>query len=128
MTGGTVLVLGHTGRNVAAGMSGGTAYVLDLDRGRVNAAAVASGELGLHPLDEADRVLVADLLVRHRDETGSEVAAALLAEGDAGLDRVTKLLPREFSRVLAVREQARTEGLDLDGDAVWSRIVEATRG
>ncbi|GAA2021033.1 glutamate synthase large subunit [Pseudokineococcus marinus] len=126
MTGGIVLVLGGTGRNVAAGMSGGTAYVLDLDEAEVNQAAVRSGELGLHPLDEADRVLVADLLVRHRDETGSEVAAALLEQGDAGLDRMTKLLPREFSRVLAVRAQAAEEGLDLDGDVVWGRIVEAT--
>jgi len=126
MTGGTVLVLGATGRNVGAGMSGGTAYVLDLDPAEVNQPAVRSGELGLHPLDEADRVLVADLLVRHRDETGSEVAAALLEAGSGGLDRVTKLLPREFARVLAVRTQAQDEGLDPDGDAVWSRIVEAT--
>ncbi|MEJ5915522.1 glutamate synthase large subunit [Pseudokineococcus sp. 1T1Z-3] len=128
MTGGTVLVLGPTGRNVGAGMSGGTAYVLDLDEGEVNPAAVRSGELGVHPLDAADRVVVGDLLVRHQAETGSEVAGALLAAGDAGLDRITKLLPREFSRVLAVRAAAQEEGLDPDGDDVWARIVEATRG
>lgn len=128
MTGGVVLVLGPTGRNFGAGMSGGTAYVLDLDPAQLNQPAVRSGELGVGPLDEQDRGRVLDLLRRHGAETGSTVAAALLEDPEAALGRLTKLLPREYSRVLATRAQAESEGLDPDGPEVWDRIVEVTRG
>ena len=77
MTGGRVLILGPTGRNVAAGMSGGVAYVLDLDADRVNTELV-----DLDPLRESDEKVVHDLLVRHRQWTGSAVAAGLLADWD----------------------------------------------
>jgi glutamate synthase (NADPH/NADH) large chain len=133
MTGGTVVILGPTGRNVGAGMSGGTAYVLDLEVARVNAAALASGELVASPLDEADAALLTTLLARHRDETGSTVAAALLDGDGAGgptalLARFTKLVPRDFARVTALRAAAVEAGTDPDGDAVWQQIMEATRG
>ncbi|HEX8497462.1 MAG TPA: glutamate synthase subunit alpha, partial [Actinomycetales bacterium] len=128
MTGGTVLVLGPTGRNVAAGMSGGTAYVLDLRRDQVNPGSLASGEVELSELTETDAELVRTLVARHRDETGSAVAEGLLADWPAAATRFTKLLPRDFRIVVQVREQARAEGLDLDGDEVWTRITEASRG
>jgi glutamate synthase (NADPH/NADH) large chain len=69
MTGGTVVVLGRTGRNFAAGMSGGVAYVLDLRHERVNADMVE-----LEPLDPEDREVLRALVTRHADETGSPVA------------------------------------------------------
>ncbi len=128
MTGGTVLVLGPTGRNFGAGMSGGTAYVLDLDERLLNPAAAASGELGAHRLDADDVEVVAKLLRKHRENTGSAVAGALLQDLSTLPDRVTKLVPREYARVLDVRAAAADEGLDPDGDLVWSRIMEGTRG
>ena len=127
MTGGTVLVLGGTGRNFGAGMSGGTAFVLDLDETRLNPQAVRSGDLTPVPLDADDRELVLDLLSRHHEYTGSAVAARLLAD-PAGLDRISKLMPREYATVLTVRAQARTEGLDPDGDVAWARIMEGISG
>jgi len=123
MTGGTVVVLGRTGRNFAAGMSGGVAYVLDLRPARVN------GELvDLVPLEDADAALLEHLVRQHRDETDSGVARRLLQDWPAARERFTKVLPRDYARVLAVRTQAETEGLDPDGDEVWSRIMEASRG
>ena len=128
MTGGTALIIGDTGRNLGAGMSGGVAYVLDLQRERVNSAALASGELELGPLDPEDRGVVTDLLRRHLDETGSAVATRLLDEGAAALDRIVKVLPRDFAAVLATRQAALDEGLDPDGDVTWGRILEVTGG
>ena len=123
MTGGVVVVLGRTGRNLAAGMSGGTAYVLDLREVRVNTELV-----DLLPMDDDDAVLVHELLRRHREETESVVAWRLLQDWEAALSRFTKVRPRDYARVVAVRRQAEAEGLDLDGDEVWTRIMEAARG
>ncbi|CCH79238.1 glutamate synthase (large subunit) [Nostocoides japonicum T1-X7] len=123
MTGGRALILGPTGRNFAAGMSGGIAYVLDLDPALVNPELV-----DLMPLREADVPAVADLLRRHVEETGSTVAGRLLAEWPLSAQRLTLVLPRDYQRVLDVREEAAAEGLDLDGDVVWERIMEASRG
>ncbi len=128
MTGGTVVVLGATGRNVAAGMSGGTAYVLDLRRDRLNPAAMASGEVELSAVEGPDADELRALVTRHRDETGSAVAERLLTDWPGALERFTKILPRDYRIVLAVRDQATIEGLDLDGDEVWTRITEASRG
>ena len=128
MTGGTVVVLGATGRNVAAGMSGGMAYVLDLRRDRLNPAAMASGEIELSAVEGPDADDLRALVARHHDETGSAVAERLLADWPEALERFTKILPRDYRIVLAVRDQAIIEGLDLDGDEVWARITEASRG
>ncbi|MEI2731303.1 MAG: glutamate synthase large subunit [Dermatophilaceae bacterium] len=123
MTGGTVLVLGTTGRNVAAGMSGGVAYVLDLRPELVNSELV-----DVLPLRPQDRDTVRDLVRRHHALTESAVAARLLAEWDTAVDRFTLVLPRDYQRVLTVRAAAVAEGLDPDGTAVWDRIMEASRG
>ena len=123
MTGGTVVVLGRTGRNFAAGMSGGTAYVLDLRPVRVNGELVE-----LLPLADEDLVLLHELVSRHREETGSAVAKRLLADWTSAAARFTKVMPRDYARVVAVRRQAEAEGLDLDGDIVWTRIMEAAHG
>ena len=123
MTGGTVVILGRTGRNVAAGMSGGTAYVLDLVPGRVNRELVE-----LEPLDPEDRDLVRLLVERHRDETGSTLAARLLEDWEAVAARFTKVMPRDYKRVLAARTAAAEAGLDPDSTDVFATLLEASRG
>ena len=130
MTGGTVVVLGETGRNLGAGMSGGRAFVLDLQPEKLNGAAVRSGELVSSPVapGSAEAELLTSLLARHAEETGSAVAAALLSEGENALERFTALVPRDFARVTALREQAAAEGNDPDGEGVWLQIMEAVRG
>ncbi|PWC04090.1 glutamate synthase large subunit [Agromyces badenianii] len=128
MTGGLALILGETGRNLGAGMSGGTAYVLGLREGRVNRESLTTGELQLLPLGSADREIVRDLLEQHVANTDSAVAAALLAAGDDAFDRFTKVLPRDYAAVLRTRQSAVDEGLDPDGDVVWTRILEVTNG
>jgi glutamate synthase (NADPH) large chain len=95
MTGGTVLILGPHGRNLAAGMSGGVAYVLDLAAGRVNREMV-----DLDPLSDRDAEQIHRLLLRHAAETGSAVAGALLAAWPASADRFAKVMPRDYKRVL----------------------------
>ena len=112
MTGGVVLVIGPTGRNVAAGMSGGVAYVHDPDQmlaRRCNTAMV-----DLEPLDADDRALVTGLLERHEQCTGSAVAARLLARGDEALAEVTKIMPRDYKRVLAATKEAEERGLPVE--------------
>ncbi|MGL5816383.1 MAG: glutamate synthase large subunit [Phycicoccus sp.] len=123
MTGGTALVLGPTGRNVAAGMSGGVAYVLDLDPHVVNRELVDLG-----PLRADDELVVRDLLERHHRWTGSGVAARLLEQPDDAYARFTLILPRAYQRVLDVRSTAVAEGLDPDSAQVWERIMEASHG
>ncbi|MEX1079187.1 MAG: glutamate synthase large subunit [Homoserinimonas sp.] len=128
MTGGLAVILGTTGRNLGAGMSGGTAYVYDLRSESVNRESLASGELKLHPLGSADREIVTDLLTRHLAETGSALAERMLAAGEAALASFVKVLPRDYAAVIATRQAAIEEGLDPDGDVVWDRIMEVTGG
>jgi glutamate synthase (NADPH/NADH) large chain len=121
MTGGIAVVLGTTGRNVAAGMSGGLAYILDLDESLLNTELVDA----LAP-SEADLETLRHIVVRHLEETESSVAAALLADWATSQTRFTKVLPRDYARVLAAREQAESEGLD---DATTTtRMMEAAHG
>jgi glutamate synthase (NADPH) large chain len=128
MTGGLALILGATGRNLGAGMSGGTAYVYKLRPERVNREAIAAGELTLLALGSGDAEIVTDLLHRHQSETGSALAARMLADLDDTLAGFVKVLPRDYAAVLQTRAAAIEEGLDPDGDVVWERIMEATRG
>jgi glutamate synthase domain-containing protein 3 len=103
MTGGRVVVLGRTGRNFAAGMSGGIAYVYDKDRRfaeRCNLELVELEELG-----ERDEAEVKELVGEHVARTGSLVGRNLLASWDKGArERFVKVMPRDYKRVLA--EQA----------------------
>ncbi len=121
MTGGRVVVLGSTGRNFAAGMSGGYAFVLDLDERRVNPEFV---ELGPVAGDKAAELL--DLVTRFAEETGSEVAAELLADWPAALARFTLVMPTDYRRVLETRAEAEAEGLDKD--QTDARIMEVLHG
>jgi glutamate synthase (NADPH/NADH) large chain len=121
MTGGRVVVLGATGRNLAAGMSGGTAYVLDLEEQRVNCELV---ELRPVPGDAADGLR--ELVGRHHEETGSTVADGLLADWSAALVRFTEVMPRDYRRVLDARAEALRDGLD--DDAADKHIMEVLHG
>jgi glutamate synthase (ferredoxin) len=112
MTGGRVLVLGLTGRNFAAGMSGGMAWVLDEDgrfASRCNAEMV-----GLERLREASAEEVAsvrDLVGRHLALTASERAAAILADWDSVVDCFVRVIPHDYARVLAAQARMRAAGL-----------------
>ncbi|PID97044.1 MAG: glutamate synthase large subunit [Actinomycetales bacterium] len=123
MTGGRVLVLGSTGRNFAAGMSGGVAYVLDLRPERVNPELV-----DVMPLRQSDVPIVRELLHAHVTRTESPVAQQLLDDWEAAVTRFTLVLPRAYQQVLDIRAGATDEGLDPDGSEVWNRIMEASRG
>ena len=107
MTGGRVVVLGPTGRNFAAGMSGGEAYVLD-EAG--NFPSLCNQEMvDLEKVEtEADQVILRLLLEEHRQRTGSTNAARVLDNWDAMLPKFVKVMPRDYKRVLAER-RARAE-------------------
>ncbi|KQV69762.1 glutamate synthase [Nocardioides sp. Root122] len=121
MTGGIVVVLGPTGRNFAAGMSGGYAFVLDLDESRVNPELVE-----LAPVQGKGAEELRALVEQHAEETGSAVATALLSDWDTSLARFTEVMPSDFKRVLEAREEALEEGLDEDEAA--ARIMEVLHG
>jgi glutamate synthase (NADPH/NADH) large chain len=112
MTGGTVVVLGNTGRNFAAGMSGGIAYVYDADgsfASRCNLTQVALGKVVVDAKAPADVPLhrglkdeaqLKALISRHADYTGSTTAQAILANWDENLDKFVKVYPHEYKRAL----------------------------
>ena len=127
MTGGLALIIGETGRNLGAGMSGGTAYVYRLREERVNQDALRTGELELTPIGSSDREIIRDLLIQHVEATGSPQAKRIL-EDEGSWEQFVKVTPRDYRRVLDTRQQAVAEGLDPDGDVVWSRILEVTGG
>ncbi|UDY36483.1 glutamate synthase large subunit [Dermatobacter hominis] len=111
MTGGRVVVLGPTGRNFGAGMSGGIAYVHDPDGTfpeRVNYEMVALAEMDQADLDDLER-----MVRRHAEETGSPVAAALLDDWGAAVGRFRKVMPNDYQRVLDATARAEAEGLDV---------------
>ena len=128
MTGGTAVILGHVGRNLGAGMSGGTGYVLDLRPERVNSDAVASGEITLSPLDPEDEVIVRTLIEKHQAETDSPKARELLASWDESRARFTRVLPSQYARVRERLAQVEAEGGDLEAPGAWAEFLEATRG
>jgi len=121
MTGGRVVVLGKTGRNFAAGMSGGVAYVLDLKTWRVNPELVELGAVGAEVGEE-----LRELVGKHFEETGSQVAEGLLADWTAALSRFTQVMPSDYKRVLEARAEAIEEGLS--EDEASARIMEVLHG
>ncbi|MFI7388793.1 glutamate synthase large subunit [Streptomyces sp. NPDC049813] len=119
MTGGHAVVLGETGRNFAAGMSGGVAYVIDLDTDNVNATSVAAVDV----LDEDDKQWLHDVVRRHAEETGSTVAGKLLADWDASVARFSKIIPSTYKAVLAAKDAAERAGLS--ETAITEKMMEA---
>jgi glutamate synthase domain-containing protein 3 len=95
-----VVVLGKTGRNFAAGMSGGIAYVFDLDgrfAERCNAEMVDLGPL----VGDEERQAVRDLIDRHRGFTGSKVAQRIIARWEEAQRQFIRVMPRDYAKVLA---------------------------
>ncbi|WP_043491976.1 MULTISPECIES: glutamate synthase large subunit [Streptomyces] len=123
MTGGRAVVLGPTGRNFAAGMSGGVAYVVDLDRDNVNAGNIDAVEA----LDTADQRWLHDVVRRHHEETGSTVAGALLADWEAALTRFSKIIPTTYKAVLAAKDAAERAGLS-ESETTEKMMEAATNG
>ena len=109
MTGGTVVILGPTGRNIAAGMSGGRAFVLDL-----NTAIVNTEMVDVLAVPQEQREILRGIVSSFHVETGSEVAAALLKSWDSEVSRFSLIMPRDYARVLAAIEKATREGLPVD--------------
>ena len=121
MTGGRAIILGPTGRNFAAGMSGGVAYVLDeagTFRTKVNGEMV-----DLMDLDASDEAFLRDRIEAHLKETDSVVAARLLNHWSESLARFVKVMPRDYRRVV---EAAR--GAEERGESVIEAIMASSRG
>ncbi|HZX56606.1 MAG TPA: glutamate synthase subunit alpha, partial [Ilumatobacteraceae bacterium] len=123
MTGGRVVVLGPTGRNFGAGMSGGIAYVHD--PADVFAAKLNGEMVQMQQLDEDDRQFVRRVVQAHRDHTESAVARFVLDDWDAEIEHFKKVMPVDYARVLEVMKQAEADGLD--EQQTLDRVMEAAR-
>ncbi|MEV6264623.1 glutamate synthase large subunit [Streptomyces sp. NPDC051784] len=123
MTGGHAVVLGETGRNFAAGMSGGIAYVVDLDLDNVNTGNAAAVET----LDDTDKQWLHDVVRRHQEETGSTVAEKLLADWDTAVTRFSKIIPSTYKAVLAAKDAAELAGLS-EQETTEKMMEAATNG
>jgi glutamate synthase (ferredoxin) len=109
MTGGTVVILGATGRNFAAGMSGGVAFVFD-EKGDF-ASNCNTQMVALETLDEKDVALLHEMVTSHQKWTGSAGATALLADWNVNLSKFVKVMPQDYKRVLQALERAKAAGL-----------------
>ncbi len=124
MTGGTVVVLGATGRNFGAGMSGGIAYLYDRD-GDVD-RCVNPEMVAIETLSDSDREQLKAIIERHRDFTGSQSAERMLASWSVEVSKFRKIMPTDYRRVLEVLEMAEREGVS-ESEAI-DRVMEAARG
>jgi glutamate synthase (ferredoxin) len=123
MTGGRVVVLGRTGRNFAAGMSGGIAYVLD--RAGAFPRRCNREMVDLEPVEAPDDVKLLQRLIRqHVEYTGSELGARLLVDWDAVLPKFVKIMPRDYKRVLQAQAKAAAAGRE----ASFSELVGVAVG
>jgi glutamate synthase (NADPH/NADH) large chain len=109
MTGGVAVILGRTGRNLGAGMSGGTGFVLDLDATLVNRELVE-----IEDVTTEQRDVLHTVLNRHVELTGSTVARALLDDFEAAVQRFSVIMPRDYKRVVEATKRAMAAGLDVD--------------
>jgi glutamate synthase (NADPH/NADH) large chain len=128
MTGGRALILGETGRNLGAGMSGGYAYVYKLRAERVNPEALRIDDLRLLTPTEHQTSEIRALLELHFKESGSRLAERLLVSFESEIQNFTVVMPTDYASVVQIRKDAHQEGLDPDGTVVWDRILEATSG
>ena len=110
MTRGTVAILGKTGRNFAAGMTGGIAYVLD-ETDDFGPARCNLEEVDLEPLDAEDVSILRELIRRHLALTGSPRAGWILDRWEELIPKVVKVFPREYKRILGIAPVAETAGI-----------------
>jgi glutamate synthase (NADPH/NADH) large chain len=121
MTGGRAVILGPTGRNFAAGMSGGLAFVWDQDRTlflRMNHEMV-----DIDPLDDEDIEWLRSVVTMHMELTGSPVAERILSAWWRNVERFTKIFPKDFKRVLEAQRDAVERGVNVD-----EAVMAAARG
>ncbi|MCZ4583774.1 glutamate synthase large subunit [Rhodococcus opacus] len=121
MTGGKVVILGATGRNFGAGMSGGVAYVYNPDK--VFEDNLNTELVDLEDLTGDDFTWLKSAIERHRDETGSEVAARILSDWSQQVNHFAKVMPRDYKKVLLAIEAAKKDGKNVD-----EAVMEAARG
>jgi glutamate synthase (NADPH/NADH) large chain len=121
MTGGKVVILGATGRNFGAGMSGGVAYVYNPDK--VFEDNLNTELVDLEDLTGDDFTWLKAAIERHRDETGSEVAARILSDWSQQVNHFAKVMPRDYKKVLLAIEAAKKDGKNVD-----EAVMEAARG
>lgn len=121
MTGGTVVVLGSTGRNFAAGMSGGVAYVYDPDKRLMD--NLNDEMVDLDALDPDDQQVLRSLIEKHVAATDSAVGQRILADWSGHSDSFVKVMPRDYRRVLEAIADA-----ELTGGDVNEAIMAAARG
>jgi glutamate synthase domain-containing protein 3 len=125
MTGGRVVVLGPTGRNFAAGMSGGIAYLLD-EKGdaatRINAQMVDIERVD----DPAEAEELRVLIEKHVTATGSPHAQTVLAAWPTKLPKFVRVIPKDYKRVLACLKRAHDQGLSGD-EAIMAAFEENAR-
>ena len=121
MTGGRVVVLGPTGRNFAAGMSGGIAYVYDPSN--TFASLVNYDMVDLEPLDSDDISFLSGIVQQHVDLTGSTVGARVIANWDEAASSFRKVMPRDYKRVLTVIRDAQAAGLS--EEQTNARVMES---
>jgi glutamate synthase domain-containing protein 3 len=124
MTGGRVVVLGPTGRNFAAGMSGGIAYVYDPNG--TFPSLVNYEMVQLEPLEDEERTWLRTTIDRHYALTGSAVASRLLRSWDADVERFRKVMPQDYRRVIRVLKDAANE--QLSEDDTLAKVMEASHG
>jgi glutamate synthase (NADPH) large chain len=124
MTGGRVVVLGQTGRNFGAGMSGGIAYVYDAD-GQFN-TRLNTELVDLELLDDDDKTFVRNIVQRHLIFTGSKLAERILDEWDSRPMAFRKVMPRDYRRVLTVMKDASAAGLSEEETLV--KVMESVHG
>jgi glutamate synthase (NADPH) large chain len=121
MTGGKVVILGATGRNFAAGMSGGMAYVYDPQNALPDNI---NGEMvDLDALDATDELWLHEIITAHVDATDSAVGQRILSDWQSEKERFVKVMPRDYKRVLEAIAEAESAGKNV-GDA----IMAAARG
>ena len=118
MTGGVAIILGSIGRNFGAGMSGGVAFVLDLDPRLVNPEMVDVLEM-----TETRSTQVNEIISKFHAETGSVIAHELISDWKKQSKRILMVMPRDYAKVLAAMERAEREGTNVD-----EAVMEATRG
>ena len=128
MTGGRVVILGKTGINLGAGMSGGIAYVHRLSESKVNREALQLGEITLSVLDQTGEDELQAILEQHLDLTRSPLAKIILDDFSTYAKEFVKVMPRDYARIVEIQQDARATGIDLDGEEVWTQILEVTNG
>lgn len=103
MTGGIAVILGNTGRNFAAGMSGGVAYVYDLDNSFASKCNMEM--IDLDPLDQDDAIVLQDLITKHYAHTDSKVAKFVLDDFDNQLKQFVKVFPKDYKKVVLEKKK-----------------------